>query len=74
MEASPLGYKLVEAYQDKSVGFRFIKDKDKAVELKKLEKEPLENVEYRSRYQRRAGIMRSSRSGSRSESKSPRRS
>ena len=43
-EVSPLGYKLVEAYADKKIGFRFVRDKSKAVELKMIEQDILQDM------------------------------
>ena len=63
-EASPLGYKLVEAYKDKKLGFRFVKDNAKAIELKKLEQELLKNVEDKGK----RGLIKRERSRSRSRS------
>ena len=70
-EASPLGYKLVEAYKDQKLGFRFVKDQGKAVELKKIEQELLKNVERKPKSAARTA---KSRSRSRSRSRSPGRS
>ena len=74
-EASPLGFKLLEAYKDKSVGFRFVADKEKAVELKKLEQELLKEKKDGeiSRKVQPAASRFSRRSRSRSRSKSRRR-
>ena len=44
-EVSPLGYKLVEAYADKKIGFRFVRDKSKAIELKMIEQDILQDME-----------------------------
>ena len=78
-ESSPLGHKLVEAFRSKKVGFRFIKNQDKALELKKLEQEMLkEDVTERSRTKKNGsdrkghtGRKSRSRSRSRTRSRSP---
>ena len=40
-EESPVGFQLLEAYKNKSVGFRFVSNPEKALELKKIEQELL---------------------------------
>ena len=66
--ASPLGYKLVEAYTDEKIGFRFVRDKSKAVELQKIEQEMLKNGEEKGNKS-----LKMAKSRSRTRSMSPRR-
>ena len=67
-EASPLGYKLLEAYQDKNLGFRFVKDKAKATELKKIEAELLKSKDETNRAGLQLGNGKSRKARSRSRS------
>ena len=56
----------MEAYTDKKIGFRFVRDKSKAVELKRIEQDLLKNVEEKGKK-----FVKMARS--RSRSRSPRR-
>ena len=72
-EASPMGFKLLEAYKNKETGFRFVENKEKAVELKKIEAELLKDAELSTRVRPAFAANRFSKR-KRSRSRSPSRS